>query len=382
MDLIPLDARTLHKRLGISASTPSGNRHSQGHLSTADLVVVDEASMVPLPLMALLVAQLAPHASLVLLGDRDQLTSVDLGSVLGDLVEAASGLPYSRNFATGAAALGVAVPDVAPQADGPLTDAVHRLIHTHRFKTTDTIGRFCLALQENKPHEAVNALIVSGCLAPPPGPLSGARPSVSIAEIVSAAVSGHYASLASIRDPAEALTTLNSFRLLTSHRIGAYGVEAINRLACLAVGHHPGELFHGLPILVTRNAPELDLWNGDCGVLLRNPASGVLEAWFHGLPGCPPRSFGPAILPEWEPAYAMSIHKSQGSEFAAVTIVLPPEDSPILTRELLYTGASRARERLTVHADEQLLALALSRTVARPSGLVERLRSCSLQIHQ
>ncbi|MBN2125552.1 MAG: ATP-binding domain-containing protein, partial [Deltaproteobacteria bacterium] len=183
------------------------------------------------------------------------------------------------------------------------------------------------------------------------------------------------------RDPLESFRILDGFRILCALREGPWGVAAFNVLVERIlrkeglIGSEKGPWYAGRPILVTRNDYSLHLFNGDVGVLLPDPASqGELRAHFPG-PGGILRRFHPARLPEHETVYAMTVHKSQGSEFARVLLVLPDRDSPVLTRELLYTGITRARERVEIRGKKEVFQVAVSRGIERRSGLRDALRN-------
>ena len=179
------------------------------------------------------------------------------------------------------------------------------------------------------------------------------------------------------KDPARALRTLGQFRILCALRKGPYGVEATNRsveqiLAEAGMIAPRQRNYAGRPILITRNEPSLKLFNGDIGILLADPMSGGLRAWFATSDG-DVRSVIPLRLPEHETAFAMTIHKSQGSEFERVLMILPDRENPLLTRELLYTGITRASQQVELWFREAVLLKAIEQSVKRSSGLRDAL---------
>ncbi|MDD5349821.1 MAG: exodeoxyribonuclease V subunit alpha [Chthoniobacteraceae bacterium] len=350
-------AGTLHRLLGIRPGV-ARPRHDAAHPLALDMLVVDEASMVPLPLMAKLFDALPSTARVLLLGDRDQLASVDPGNVLADMVDAAT----------------------APGS--PLRGTLAVLRKNYRFGNASAIYRLCETVRAGKAAEALALLreFASGAESDFGGELGGgplpALPKLDAA-LHGPALAG-YGPLVRERDPARALELLGRFRILCAVRKGPYGVEEINRRAAALLRREAAIAENvplaGTPLLVTENAPQLNLFNGDTGVLLPDPAEpgGPLWAWFPGE-GTAPRRIAPAQLPAHEPAFAMTVHKSQGSEFDRVLLVLPERDSPVLTRELIYTGLTRARHRVDLWAEPGVLERAVERRTERTSGLRERL---------
>ena len=350
-------AGTLHRLLGIrpGAAQP---RHDAAHPLALDVLVVDEASMVPLPLMAKLFDALPPTARTLLLGDRDQLASVDPGNVLADLVDAAS-TPGS-----------------------PLQGTLAVLHKNYRFGNTSAIYRLCEAVRAGLPAEAL-ALLREALPGAEEGLGSAPLPTL---QKMDTALRGPtlagYGPLLQEPDPAKALEAFGRFRILCAVRKGPQGVEELNRRVAALLRHaagHPereGELFAGTPLLITQNAHGLGLFNGDVGVLLPDPAEpdGPLWAWFPGEGAATsPRRIALAQLPPHELAFAMTVHKSQGSEFDHVLLVLPDRDSPVLTRELIYTGLTRARHRVDLWTDAGVLERGVARRMERASGLRDRL---------
>ena len=351
-------AATLHRLLGVRPRS-AGFRHNAGNPLAIDLLVVDEASMVALPLMAKLFDAVPENARVILLGDRDQLASVEPGSVLADIADAAG-------------------------ENTPLSSALVVLRQNYRFGHESGIARLCETVRAGDVQKALE--IIGG---PAQQDLGGAAlPARSaLAKQLRVPVLEGFGAFAGESDPALALAAFNRFRILCAVREGTYGVRELNRqveslLREAGLTHGSGLNYAGMPVLVTRNDYQVGLFNGDIGVFLPDPLSGktdsepALWAWFPGeSAGDPPRRVAPARLPEHEPAYAMTVHKSQGSEFERVLLVLPDRDTPVLTRELVYTGLTRARQRVDVWFAASSFASAVARRVARTSGLRDALVS-------
>ena len=319
-------------------------REGEG-LARATMVIVDEASMVDLSLMRRLMEAMSPHATLVVLGDRDQLASVEAGTVLADMTEPGSAI----------------------------AGCVTRLERSHRFGGESPIGVLARAVLDGDAERALatmSAGVPRSAVAHTGTMKGGSQPAAagvqrvdcrSDREIIRAAIDIFRSSG-------------RSTAILCAHRHGATGTLEINRRCAEASGARisdPLSVVHwdGRPIIVTENDRALGLMNGDVGVM-RAGADGRLEAWFAG------RSSGVPvpILPAAESAYALTIHKSQGSEFDHVALVLPATPSPILSRELIFTGITRARQSVTVIGPPDRIREAIGRQVARASGLSDRLR--------
>jgi exodeoxyribonuclease V alpha subunit len=368
-------ARTLHALLGARPGTRR-RVHDASNPLPLDLLFVDEASMVHLELMAELLAALPPGARVVLLGDKDQLASVEAGAVMGELCAGAAGLD------AGAAAWVTALggPDLSSEVSGS-ADALSAqtvvLRESRRF--AGDIGRLAAALNHGDAAAALALLRDAGSaqltwLARD----AGAVPGLASAE---AGYRPCFERLAQRPAAPEAfepwarelLRAFDRFRVLCALREGPYGVtglnpaieQALQRAGLLRRG---GEWYEGRPVMVTRNEAQLGVFNGDIGLVLRPPHEGGLRVYF--LEGDVLRSVAASRLAQVETAFALTVHKSQGSEFAHVLLVLPEVDSPLLTRELLYTGVTRSRERFTLLAPQAApLVAACGRATRRFGGL-------------
>lgn len=365
--LLPDRADTLHRLLGLTQASTRPRYHADNPLA-ADVVIVDEASMVDLPMMAKLAEALPDHARLVLLGDRYQLASVESGSVLAELCNAGGVNAFSP---AQQAAFGDLLGTSAETTDGPamLGDHVVTLQTSHRFRADSAIGRLAAAINAG---DADAALTVGaeGHRELELG-LGNAADTDALVERMADA----YLPMETAADREAALDALESVRLLTATRVGPAGSEYLNqriheRLAARQGRDPQRRWYHGRPVMVLQNDYRAGLFNGDTGICL-DDGSGRLKVWFRTSDG--PRSLLPSALPGHETVYAMTIHKSQGSEFSHVALLLPDVDTPVLTRELLYTGITRARHSLAVVGPESVFQAGIERRTRRESGLAERL---------
>ncbi|QXE89688.1 exodeoxyribonuclease V subunit alpha [Geomonas subterranea] len=371
--LIPEEVFTLHRLLGYLKGS-SGFRHNSDNPLPYDVVIVDEASMVSLPLMAKLVCALRQDTRLILLGDRDQLASVEAGAILGDMCDTGGVHGFSPEFAELSADVAGDAVDVQPGI-GPLGDAVVLLRKSYRFSSSGGIGKVASLVNSGDAHGALSA-----CLDPALAGVSLASlpPAPGLAEALARRITDGYGAYLRTQTPEEAFAEFSRFRILCAMRSGPFGVEAINvlvrqRLAQAGLIDPHGRCYAGEPVMITRNDYNLGLFNGDVGLILPDAGNGgELRAFFPtGSGGM--RKVLPLRLPEYECAFAMTVHKSQGSEFDKVLLVLPDRDNPVLTRELIYTAITRAKKSVELLADQPLFVTAVGRRVTRRSGLRERL---------
>ena len=331
-EAVPEQASTIHRALG--ARRDGTFRRSAHEPLLADVVVVDEASMVHSSLMDRLVDALPPTARLVLLGDKDQLASVEAGAVLAD---------------------------VCAGDAGPLAPCLIHLTRARRYAEGSGIGRLAAAVQRGDV-AAVEAVLDAGLddvvLRPP---VAHELPDALAAQLAAQA-----RALTAPGDDAAALAALATFRVLCAHRRGQGSVEVVNRLAAAGAATRAGAPWEGRPILVLQNAPHRGLMNGDVGVLRRG-ADGALRAAFDD--GGTVRTVPLSWLPPHETVFATTIHKSQGSEFDEVAVLLPEDPSPVVVRELLYTAATRAKRRVVLYATRAAVLRAVQRPTERATGL-------------
>ncbi len=323
-------AHTIHRLLGVRGD--GSFLHHRDRQLAIDLLVVDEASMIDLSLMSHLLEALPSQARLILLGDRDQLAAVEAGAVFADLCE-------------------------SPKLSG----SIALLTTNFRFGAGSGIGRLADLLRQGDAEGALDLLRVGG------DDLVWVARS-ELHALVEAARQGYRDYLDGVAaglKPQALFARFDAFRVLCAHRQEA---EAINRI----LTGDPLRPPLGTPIMVLRNEPVLRVFNGDIGLLSTDPVDGRSKVVF---PGEPLRWIPLQRLPEWTPAWAMTVHKAQGSEFAHVLLTLPAKVSPVATRELVYTGITRAKKRVTLWADETVLRAAIERRSLRMSGLRERFQS-------
>jgi len=352
---LPSDSTTVHRLLGFIPDSPYFRRDAENPLAV-DVVIVDEASMVDLALMAKLVDAVPPSARLILLGDKDQLTSVEAGSVLGDICQAGGD------------------PD-APENTSPLRGHIVELKTNFRFGNDSATYKLSRCITEGRGADALALLQSSEAAGIHARPLP---PPAALPAALRKPVLEGFRGWLETKDPREALTRMNSFRILCAIRTGPYGVESLNpmverilaseHLIAPASKHYPGR-----PVMVLQNDHQLRLYNGDVGIELHDPeANGALRAFFLTADGAL-RRFIPARLPPHETVFAMTVHKSQGSEFGRVLFILPDRETRVVTRELLYTGLTRAREGLELWHREGALRAAIDSPTTRASGLRDAL---------
>ncbi|MGY2876824.1 exodeoxyribonuclease V alpha subunit [Marmoricola sp. URHA0025 HA25] len=346
-------AVTVHSLLGSRMPRTSVRfRHNRNHRLPYDVVVVDEGSMLALSLAARLLEALRPQTRLLLVGDADQLSSVDAGAVLADLV---AGL--------------------AERADSPVT----RLVTTHRYGAG--IDALAQALRDADADRVVEVLRGEGTGVVWIDPEDEEAMAALRADLHRRAVD--LLDTARRGTAADAVAALDRHRLLCAHREGPYGVTGWNReierlLAEGGEGYVYQEWYAGRPVLVTTNDRLLGLNNGDMGVtVFGEGADGVgrLRVVLPGPDGL--QSFPTTRMPAVQTVFAMTIHKSQGSQADTVSVILPPEDSPLLTRELFYTAVTRAQQTVRVVGSEAAVRAAVSREVQRATGLRARLSSAT-----
>ena len=361
------EGRTLHRLLGYR---PWNDQffHSASEPLAEDVVIVDEASMVDVLMMDALFAALRPTARIILLGDQDQLASVDTGFVLGDICRAADRSGSLHGTALGAWVTRLSGQAIETAGEVPaLRDAVVRLRRSYRFESQPGIGALSEAIRRGDASGASELLADAGRS---DVSLRTATTTAELLEPVSSLIDGYLAET----DPARALEQFSAFRVLCAVREGPTGVAGLNeRIESWLRGRGVAtraRWYDHKPVLVTANDPATGLYNGDVGVTIMQ--HGHPRVWFQDGSGAP-RSVSPARLPAHEAAWAMTVHKAQGSEFAHVLFVLPADDVQVLTRELLYTAVTRARSQVDLVGTGEILARGIGRTTTRASGLADRL---------
>jgi exodeoxyribonuclease V alpha subunit len=373
--IVPNTTSTIHRALKPIPGSVNRFRHNADNPLATDVLIVDEASMVDISLMAHLVDALPPHARLILLGDRNQLASVEAGAILGDLCGPTRPLAFSCDFAKHVGKLtGDDLPVASDQNEASIADCVVQLEHNYRYPEQSGIAELARAVNDGDA-ERVLAVLAEGrddvkhFGSIPTGQLGGA---------LRACVVTGYTPYLREKDPRACFEAFGRFRVLAAHRRGPHGVERLNPMTADALADEgllrpTAQWYVRRPILVTENEYQVGLFNGDVALVLPDPEDDdAVRAWFF-TPQGDARKLAPSRLPPHETVFAMTVHKAQGSEFDEVAVVLPPDSSPILTRELLYTSVTRPRKRVLIFGDAKVIAEAVTRPVERASGLRERL---------
>jgi len=377
--LFPTEASTLHRLLGAQPNSQRMRYHSGNRLHL-DVLVVDEASMVDLPMMARLIAALPAQARVIFLGDRDQLASVEAGAVLGDICRFAE-QGYSVARAEQLSRLtGCLLQGESAQAEAAVRDSLCLLRKSYRFDANSGIGQLASAVNSGNGKLALAAL--DGRFSDVSGyPLAETQ---DYQALLDACVTGYRDYLQQVVAGADAVAVLAAFgrfQVLCALREGPFGIAGLNERIETGlqraglIQRKPGAAgrwYSGRPVMIGRNDSALGLFNGDIGIALRDE-TGELRVHFQ-LPDGSIKSVQPSRLPAHETAYAMTVHKSQGSEFDHTVLVLPNHFLPVLTRELVYTAITRARRQLSLYAIDAVLMRAIRTPTQRRSGLAERLQ--------
>jgi exodeoxyribonuclease V alpha subunit len=390
---LPTASSTIHRLLG---SMPNGEfRHNAANELPIDVLVVDEASMLDLALAVHLIEAVPENARIILLGDKDQLAAVESGAVFSELSAHPAFSP--QRIETLSRLSGVAPQTLqAPQLDPPpaqggqssLEDSVIWLRRNYRFAAGSAIGLLAAETNDGNANRVLERL-----KNPSDRSLVWINDggSVPSAESVQAILDGYTPYIEAVRsnaaDPGAITAAFAGFRVLCAVRDGPWGVKAINEKVSIHFRRtlqHPldpglrSEWYPGRPVMVLRNDHVLKLFNGDIGIVLPD-AHGVLQVCFPDETGGF-RAIAPVRLPDHETAFAMTVHKSQGSEFDEMLLVLPAEKNRVLTRELLYTAVTRARGRLSIVVNANVVVATIETATKRVSGLLARMRRCGNDI--
>jgi exodeoxyribonuclease V alpha subunit len=375
-EAIPTEASTIHRLLGAISNSPYFRHNAQNRLPL-DVVVVDEASMVDLALMSKLFQALKPEARLILLGDKDQLASVEAGAVLGDICDTGHdhgfSVPFSKDLNKVIRHENPLKPD---EKDEPgIRDCIVTLRKSYRFSKESGIATVSRAVNEGEGARA-GKLIRGG--EHDDIQWQGLPPFRDFAGAIRNRVIQGFGDYLKAGEPQEIFQFFDQFRILCALREGPYGVLAINGIVEQILRENglimvDERWYRGRPILINRNDYNLQLFNGDVGILLQDDdANNALRAFLQ-TPDGNLRKIHPLRLPEHETVYAMTVHKSQGAEFDQVVLILPDRDSPVLARELVYTGITRAREKVEIWGEEAVFQMAVARRTERMSGLRDAL---------
>ena len=374
---------TLHRLLGYKSNSIYF-KHSEELPLPYHWIIVDEASMIDVPMFAKLLSACAPSTRLLLLGDKDQLASVEAGSLLGDLCMSAERL--NRFPSEEIKWLNTFIKDEARQIQDsykneqplPLAASITELRLSRRFQQQGEVGKLSQHIIKGESLAAVDLLRTSTSL-------QIQRIEHNQDDIFQNFVQGYTAFM---EEPETdlALKKLSNLRVLVTVREGKRGLYAVNQaIERILRSFRPelinpqDEFYYNRPVMITQNNYELGLFNGDIGIVRKDPVTNKLKVWFEATEKDKPlRSFNPAYLSNCETVFAMTIHKSQGSEFDRVMVVLPDDaDNPLLTRELIYTGITRAKESVIIQGSEEALMSGIDRCVMRISGVPLRMKTLS-----
>ncbi|EAQ63778.1 exodeoxyribonuclease V alpha chain [Marinomonas sp. MED121] len=385
-DLIPEQASTLHRLLG-SEYGRSGFKHNAKNPLHLDVLLVDEASMVDLPMMAKLLAALPPNARLILLGDKDQLASVEAGSVLADLTYGIEPIQFSETWAKRLGQLTQTdFTDLIQHDENhavSIRQSLSLLVKSYRFDQNSGIGHLASAVNLGDAAQSLSILNQSGDQYPDLAwqKLDQVEKGLDIAALAKGydkywlGVKGVLHDGASIQS---LFQLFSNYQILCAVRSGDYGVESLNH----QLQEHfykrgrmlnPQGWYAGKAIIITRNDANLGLFNGDIGICLPDEQDKErMRVWFE-LPDGSFKAYLPSRLSENEAVFVMTVHKSQGSEFQHVELVLPPYESPVMTKELIYTGITRAKSHFSLWASVDVIKTGIQTRVARHSGLIDKL---------
>jgi len=375
---IPEEASTIHRLLGTIPDSPYF-RHNAKNTLPVDIVVVDEASMVDLALMSKLIQALPLQARIILLGDKDQLASVEAGAVLGDICDTGAEHSFSQGFCKDCKEVtGYTIhtqQNRAPESD--IRDCIIQLEKNYRFGSDSGIGAVSYAVNTGDGDRAIK-LMKSGVY----GDITWKNlPQLKdLTQVIKATIMQGYGDYLRASDPFKVFQVFERFRILCALRGGPFGVAALNILVEQILREerliNPDRRWYpGRPVLITKNDYNLRLFNGDMGIVLSDPSvNNELRVFFPATDGTF-KKLHPFRLPEHETVYAMTVHKSQGSEFDKVLLLLPDRESPVLTRELIYTSITRAKKSVEIWGNENVFRTAVSRYIERTSGLRDALWS-------
>jgi len=384
---IPTRASTIHRLLGVNPSRET-NRFNARNRLPVDIMILDEASMVDITLMHQLLSALPDQCHLILLGDKDQLPSIEAGNVLADLCGSGPN-SFSSDYRERLTALGnPGLVEDRDVASSPIGDCICSLQVSHRFPDASTIGQLAVAINENS-IERVSRLLSDAKNSDDDaafrfhdlsaGVQSGQG--LPVADIAEGYRSYLESAQSSDDDPLSAIQAFESYQLLCGVRQSSFGVENLNE----QVEHYlrikgligPGHWYHCRPVLITRNDYGLNLFNGDVGITLVDEHGRAIVYFPDGSDESGVRKVLPARLPGHETCWAMTIHKTQGSEFNRIAIVLPDKEhmarTEFLNRELLYTAVTRARNQVTIYGYASEMGNILAQSARRFSGLAGRL---------
>ncbi|MES9970518.1 MAG: exodeoxyribonuclease V subunit alpha [Candidatus Thiodiazotropha sp.] len=366
---IPEQASTLHRLLGVNRFG-TGFRHHRDNPLLLDVVIVDEASMVDVALMTKLLQAMPESARLVLLGDRDQLASVEAGSVMGDLCAGCHG--PDAGFAARLREITRQPVRVGEASNSELRNSVVELKQSFRFDPESRLGQLAKAVNDGDGSAARQLLQHGG------DEIGRIDPGTDLATLVASHFARLFQALEAGVSVDSLFTLLYEFRLLCVLREGPFGVNALNSAITRElirggyIEDHK-EWYPGRPVMLSRNDYQLNLYNGETGIVMPHPEQQhELAVAFQASDG-QTRWISPARLSHCETVYALTVHKSQGSEFQAVALQLPDQWNPLLCRELIYTAITRSKHRFTLAGEDEIFEAAIAHPLQRSSGLPDLL---------
>lgn len=370
--LLPEKARTIHRLLGFSSN--NGFRFNKNNKLDADLVIVDEASMVDVRLMSALCSALKDGCRLILLGDMFQLASVSPGSVFGDICGRGRELSYSSKFME---KINQFFSDFKNSSEisceKNFSDSIVELKKSYRFDFKSGIGRLAQSVKKADIKSVLN-LVSSGVEDLNHMDISNKNNFKKIIEDFS---SRYFSNLLKSESPEEAFKYFSEFTILSPLKSGIYGVKKINEtIEGFLTKRNDYSLYHGKPIMISENDYRNNLFNGDVGIFLKDPENkNELRVFFQTGDGGF-KKVHPVRLGKYDLVYSMTVHKSQGSEFDNVFFVMPEMFSNLLSAELFYTAVTRAKKRVFLSGSEDIIRYCVKNRVARTSGLFEKLWNC------
>ncbi|MFC1669413.1 exodeoxyribonuclease V subunit alpha [Spirochaetota bacterium] len=375
-DAIPGEAFTIHRLLGTIYGSPYF-KHNRNNQVPHDIVVIDESSMADLALMSKLLEAVRIDASVILLGDKDQLSSVEAGAVLGDICDTGKEHGYSKSFVNRVRDyLNEDISQMLKQGEPTVSDSIIVLNKNYRFGSNSGIGEVSRAVKDGHGDRVIELLN------------NGNFDDIKLVDNKSYAgikayideVSERFVHFFNSGTPGDILEHLNDFIVLTALRKGPLGVENVNRIiernlrdkGFIKTGK---KWYNGQPIMIAENDYNLRLYNGDIGLILNDNSSPGRPRFCIQSADATLRKILPLKLPHSETAFALTVHKSQGSEFGNVLLILPDKPSPVLTRELIYTAITRPKKRVDIWGSEEIIRYMIKNPVRRKSGLRDALWS-------
>lgn len=376
---IPDESFTIHRLLG-SFQGSLNFRYNVNNQLPYDIVVIDESSMADLALTAKLFEAIPLNSRVILLGDKDQLSSVEAGAVIGDICDTGNRHSLSKKFISRLEEIlkdNITDKSTDRKKWPSIADSIYTLTKSYRFSDESGIGELSRAIKDGEADKFFNilkstqftdiSLLNTGTF----------KSSVMLINSIRLKVINGYSPLIKSKLPKDALNLYSNFTILCALRKGPYGIEQINTLIekiLLKAGLISNNViwYEGRPVIISRNEYNVKLYNGDLGIMRKDPEDGIVR-FFTASPDGTIRKILPSKLPEHETAYALTVHKSQGSEFDNVLLVLPDRISPVLSRELLYTAVTRARKKIEIYGNEDILRYMINNETKRISGLKDSL---------